>query len=57
MLINEQVKIISVPHLEEFSAKDLQKVAMIDPLISSYLPDPREKRILNREYLFNVNYI
>ena len=44
-----------MPRLEEFAAKKLQTLAIADPVIGKYLPEMREKRGLNRQYLFNVS--
>jgi hypothetical protein len=48
------VRIISVPRLSELSATNLIKEVAKDPVLKLYLPEIKEKRGLNRQFLFNV---
>ena len=54
LLTNSEVRIIGVPKLDEFATKKLEASAQQDPDISKYLPESKEKRSLNRQFLFNV---
>ena len=68
MLYNSEVNIVSVPKLEEFSAKNLMRQALHDHEIRKYLPELSDYdhksesggatykgRAFNRQYLHNVS--
>ena len=55
MLVNKAVKIVSVPRMDEFSAKHLYRNAAADQVIGMYLPNYSPGRPYNRQYLFNVS--
>ena len=48
------VRVINVPRMAELSVKSLINAAREDPDISQYLPAISEKKVINREYLFNI---
>jgi len=55
VFFSEDIKMINVPKLREFSAINLYDMAYGDKIISMYLPFYRsDARPLNRQYLFNV---
>jgi hypothetical protein len=46
--------IVNVPRMPELSVKSLIDLAYADEQIRQYLPEITGKKILNRQYLFNV---
>jgi hypothetical protein len=54
VLTNEQVRQVHVPRVAEFKVKGLLEMARKDELVSKYLPDVSEKRVMNRQFLFTV---
>lgn len=49
------MKIVNVPHFIELSASRVYQLALQDPRVREYLPDPSHEKPINREYLFNVS--
>jgi len=53
-LKNDEVIIVNVPRIPEFQSKKLEQEAMEDQELSSFLPEPKFKRPLPKQYLYNV---
>lgn len=53
-LLNEEIRIINVPKLPELTASKLINEAYTDKLVKNYLPDMKDNRAINRDFLFNV---
>lgn len=54
LLTNRELAPVVVPRYKEFNAANLQKAALADEELKSYLPDVGE-RVINRKFLFNVS--
>ena len=49
------MRIISVPKLNELSAMSLVEQVKKDSVIIKYLPEIKDHRSVNRQFLFNVS--
>jgi hypothetical protein len=55
LLTNREVCPVNVPRFKEFNSTNLQNLAMGDADLRHYLPDPSDKKPINRKFLFNVS--
>ena len=53
-LLNSELKIVNVPRLSEFAVAQLQSQVLNDAELRKYFPQVSDKRLINRDYLFNV---
>jgi hypothetical protein len=55
LLTNRDLCPVTVPRYKEFNSTNLEQMALQDPDISGYLPDPSATKVINRKFLFNVS--
>ena len=55
MLLNQEVRIINVPKLNELTVASLIYQVKNDEVVRRYLPKIEDKRSVNRQFLYNVS--
>ncbi len=53
-LLNSELKIVKVPRLSEFAVAQLQTEVYNDAELRKYFPEVSDKKLINRDFLFNV---
>jgi len=52
----KDVKVISLPHFDGLSLKELLSISNKNPEILNYLPEEQKIRLIPRDFVINVRY-